>query len=148
MPFINDSFFSSKLEVRKKGVQKGVFAKSSIRKGEILSIAGGRILPRRTVARLPQNLQKLCYYVENNFYLCPFSSRKISPDLYMNHSCDPNAGGEENALTTVAARNIKKGEEVKNDYEKDFGRGLKGHSPLEHFRCNCDSKKCRGIIRF
>lgn len=59
---------------------------------------------------------------------------------FINHSCDPNAGlhGKSNV---VAIRPIKPGEEITIDYST-----LESH-PDWKMSCNCQSKKCRKIIR-
>lgn len=149
MPFIDDSYISPKLKVGEiSKTEKGVFAIKPIKKGEILAITGGLVLPYRRVVKLPEDIKKYCYYLENDFYICPFSRRKKSPDLYFNHSCDPNTGGEENSLTTVAIENIKQGEEVTYDYRKDYWKHDNRHKPPRSLRCRCRSKNCAGIVRF
>lgn len=149
MPFIDDSYISPKLKVKKiSKTEKGVFAVKPIRKGEILAITGGLVIPYHRVVRLPKDIKKYCYYLENDFYICPFNKRKKSPDLYFNHSCDPNTGGEDNALTTVAIKKIKKGEEVTYDYRKDYWKRDNRQNPPRSFHCRCGSKNCAGIVRF
>ena len=149
MPFVDDSYISPKLKIKKiNKTEKGVFAVKHIEKGEILAITGGVVLPYHRVVKLHKDIKKYCYYLENNFYICPFNRRKKSPDLYFNHSCDPNTGGEENALTTVAIKNIKIGSEVTYDYRKDYWKNDNKNRPPRSFHCRCKSKKCAEIIHY
>lgn len=63
-----------------------------------------------------------------------------SAGLYLNHSCNPNAGVRgKNKI--VAMRNLKKGEEVTIDY------ALSETYPLWHMRCHCKAKNCRKIVK-
>jgi len=65
-----------------------------------------------------------------------------SPAVYINHSCQPNAGIK-GRVTVVALKNILKGEEIKLDYsitEEDLLWQLE-------YPCNCGTKDCRKIIR-
>jgi D-alanine-D-alanine ligase-like ATP-grasp enzyme len=55
-----------------------------------------------------------------------------------NHSCDPNTSYD--GLNVVAARSIKKGEELTLDYASFLDENM------EPFRCQCGASSCRGII--
>lgn len=60
MPFIDDSYISSKLKVKKiSKTEKGVFAVKLIRKGEILAITGGLVIPYHRVVRLPKDIKSI-----------------------------------------------------------------------------------------
>ena len=79
---------------------------------------------------------------------------QIGPDLYIgesgaaddfvNHCCDPNAGGcviDGHDVRLIATRDIAIGEQITFDYsttmdEDDF-----------EFDCLCGSSQCRGLIR-
>ena len=70
----------------------------------------------------------------------------VPPDLnyisiawYMNHSCTPNVGFNDN-YDFVTLRNIKKGEELAWDY------GYDEHNPKFKMKCVCGSSHCRKVI--
>ena len=113
----------------------GIFAKKSIRKGEIVFIAKGKM------EKLYLNTKNLAMSnpdmigVDKNIWLDP----SLLWGAYINHSCDPNAGIK-GRVTFVALKNIKRGEEITFDYS------ISEDSAWE-MKCNCGSKNCRKIIR-
>ncbi|HYY05175.1 MAG TPA: SET domain-containing protein-lysine N-methyltransferase [Candidatus Limnocylindria bacterium] len=147
---MSGSYQSPKLKLRAVGRrERGVFAGRAIRKGEILTISGGVVLPYRKVRALPRGLQRLCFHIEHGFYLVPPRGRKVAIGFYMNHSCAPNAGdlNGASALTTVALRAIRRGEEVTCDYRTVAAPEDRRYRPLLKFRCRCGAKNCGGVIR-
>ena len=102
-------------------------------------------LDRRQVRKLPRDQKKLFlrYGLDQDFdqIIGPVDIRYVTtPDNFINHSCDPNlrydAGGN-----VVAARPIRKGEEVFIDY------GCFIVNFDEPFNCSCGAANCRGRIR-
>mgnify|MGYP001232470365 FL=1 len=77
---------------------------------------------------------------------CDYLADKVvlmqEPEVYINHSCDPNVyvkteGGIRNVY---ALRDIKEGEEITYDYSVNGDNdGV--------FECNCGSKNCRGVYQ-
>ena len=60
------------------------------------------------------------------------------PARYTNHSCEPNI--QEKERTGYALRDIKIGEELTINYDEV--------AYLEKpFKCRCDSRRCRGLVR-
>ena len=57
------------------------------------------------------------------------------PYIYLNHSCNQNAGIK-NTATLFAIKNIKKGEEITFDYSTTIDESLE---------CKCGAKNCRGV---
>ena len=93
MPFVSGSYQSPKLEFRAISPrERGVFARRAIRKGEILTVSGGLMLPYQKVRTLPWRLRRLSFHIENGFYLVPPRGRRVAMGFYVNHSCAPNAG--------------------------------------------------------
>ncbi len=118
----------------------GVFAKQSIKKGELIAIWGGYILTAKEVDSTPKKFLDLGYPVQvyKGFFLGPKNEKDIDEAEMFNHSCDSNAGVKgQNIL--AARRNIKADEEVCFDYETTDSEGLK-------FICQCGLKKCRKKI--
>lgn len=113
---------------------QGVFSKKDIKKGEIIFILKGvlhkcRITTKKEAMKNPNMMG-----VGENTWIHP-----TSPGVFINHSCDPNAGIK-GSVTFVALKNIKKNEEITFDYS------ISEDSPWE-MKCNCGSLNCRRIIR-
>lgn len=126
---------------RNKGLDRGygVFTKLPIKKGEILVIFGGYIIPTRDVKKLLKQLQEYCYQVHDSYFYGPVKKEEISVAEHLNHSCNPNVGFKD-SITLVAIKDIKKGEEIVMDY----AMCLTSH--LFDFKCDCESKNCRFFI--
>jgi uncharacterized protein len=62
------------------------------------------------------------------------------PHQYLNHSCNPTAGMNDN-LELVALKDIKEGEEITIDYSIIEG------DDLWEMPCSCGAPNCRKIIR-
>ena len=150
MPLVNGSYHSPKLELRRINRREvGVFATRAIAKGEILTISGGLVLPYQRVKAFPPSFRRFCFYIEYGYYLAPSSRRAIGLGFHINHSCAPNAGdlGGEHALTCVALRPIRKGEEITCDYRPALNPDDTQYRPLLRFRCRCNAWRCMGRIR-
>ena len=132
------SYLSSKLEGRPKadGSGNGIFALSSIKKGELIAIFGGVVYEWDTFIHLPERERSLCLQVEDRHFLVP---RPIGEGDYVNHSCNPNAGLS-GQIGLVAMRDIKVGEEVCFDY------AMCDTMPYDEFNCLCGQNTCRGQI--
>ena len=61
------------------------------------------------------------------------------PGVFINHSCDPNAGVADDAVV-VALRPIAAGEEVRFDYSTSMWEGL------WTMPCRCGAAGCRGVV--
>lgn len=126
---------------RNKGTDKGygVFAKSSIKKGEILTIFGGYVIPIHEIGKLPEKLQELCYQIHDNFFYGPVLQSEVSLNEHYNHSCQSNTGFKD-SITLVAIRDIKTGEELFTDY------ALFITTNKFDFKCGCGLDTCRNFI--
>lgn len=140
------SYISSKVKLKRKSKEFGLFAIEGIKKGEIVTITAGIVLPERTVKAAPAYVRSFAYYIENGFFLAPFTE-KPSADWYVNHSCDPNTGSPVRAFTNYALRDIRTGEEILYDYAADYSWN-KEYKPFREFKCNCGSKNCVKIIKW
>ena len=140
------SYVNPKLELRsKRNGEKGLFATKAIRRREIVSISAGIGVPLEFVKRLPKEIQRFCYYVENGMFYCPLT-RRPSPEWFMNHSCHPNVSSPREAFTLRALRNIAAGEEVSYDYGEDYC--FDRYRPFRRFRCHCGAADCRKTVRY
>ncbi len=140
------SYISSKVRLRRRGKEFGLFAIEDIKKDEIVTITAGVVLPERVVKTAPSYIRSFAYYIENGFFLAP-STKNPSADWYMNHSCDPNTGSPVRAFTNYALRDIQAGEELLYDYAVDYSWNSE-YKPFRKFKCGCGSKNCAKIIRW
>jgi SET domain-containing protein len=134
----NFSYLSPKLENRpnrEKG-NCGVFARQQVKKGELISLWGGRIISADKVNRNMENFTQQVLQIEDYFYLMTPS---MEPADCFNHSCDPNVGltGQ---IGLIAMRDIKVGEEICLDYAMCDG------SNYDEFACSCGVPGCRGRV--
>jgi len=132
------SILSIKTELKKSKINSfGTFAIEDIKKGEMIYIRGGYILTK----------EELFYYntadgywpLSDNYFLGAKTEEEFRKQkVYVNHSCDANCGirGE---ITCIAMRDIRKGEELTQDY------GLLDNESYS-FECNCGAENCRGIV--
>jgi hypothetical protein len=141
------------LAVRPSRYDTGAFATQDIEEGTIVipewneaSDGEGWIrLDRRQVQKLPPRAKALFrrYGLDTDFdeILGPVDISFVTEaDNFINHSCDPNLRYD-SAGNVVAARDIRKGEEVLIDY------GFFIVNFDEPFTCTCGARHCRGRIR-
>ena len=121
--------------VKESKIGKGVFAAEDIRAGEfIFSYRGfGRISFEDSKK---EGIEDYCLQIGLKEYIYPTES----PQRYVNHSCEPNAGLKD-GTELYALRDISEGEEITFDYstcmdEDDW-----------EMDCLCGSPNCRKRIR-
>jgi len=144
-------FVNPHIVVRKSGVHnKGVFAKTDIKKGEhIIEYLGKRITKAQSekiadleFARHKKNQKNGAVYIfELNKKHDIDGNVWYNLAKYMNHSCEPNCEPiiGRGTIFIQAKRKITAGEELTYDYGYD----------LEHYQdhpCRCGSKECVGFI--
>lgn len=134
------SYRSIKTEIRISNTEgRGLFAKESIRKGEIVSVRGGHIIPRQMEENVNKPHGYWGYPIADDFVLAPLNTQEVEDVMmFLNHSCEPNVGilGQ---IIFVAMRDIDGDEELTIDYAM-FGANK------EPMQCNCRSSNCRGAI--
>lgn len=118
-----------KFEVRGSTISgKGLFARSTIKTGDVVVVWHPRVISRKQADALPASEQHFLY---------PDGDRVLymqEPERYMNHSCEPNT--KVFGKSDVAVRDIEPGEEITSDY-MDL--------ETEDFVCQCGSNKCRSL---
>ena len=114
---------------------KGIFADEKIKRGELIRYIKGK--PKEFTVK--DKGDEMAYPnwigIGKNKWIDP-----IYPNLYWNHSCNPNAGLK-GKVSVFAIRNITKGEEITIDYstiEETDGWEMK---------CGCGEKNCRKVIK-
>lgn len=138
----NTSYSSPKVGTRKSAISdRGLFAKESIQKGElIISLVGarGKFINSAEADRLYDAGDDHVIQVEDNLFFNTTSEGEIEKEDHINRSCDPNCGimGK---LEIVAMRNIQPDEEITFDYTTSESSDYK-------MECRCGSKNCRKII--
>lgn len=83
------------------------------------------------------------YQVELNLQMAPTDLNSLTGIFTTNHSCEPNAGIR-NAVSLVALRGIRAGEEICYDYV--MTDCTLGNLPTVSMECKCGTKSCRGTI--
>ena len=130
------SYLSPKLEAipRLEKGGYGVYARQSIKKGELLTVWGGKVTESEKFSRLAEHTQRRSIQVEEELYLVPLILEE--PADFVNHCCDPNAGMS-GQIALVAIRDIQPGEEICYDYAMSDG------SHYDEFECNCGAPSWR-----
>jgi hypothetical protein len=124
---------------------RGLFAIRKILKGTIIwrwDKDNERIYTKSQLAKFSKRYQDIVrkYGNEYNNQRINYS---IDASKYWNHSCDPNTAPltSEILYMDIAIKDIEIGEEMTFDYSLV----MSGKWP-QSFRCNCDTRNCRGII--
>jgi SET domain-containing protein len=125
---------------RRSGIDgRGLIAVAAIAKDEIVAVKGGHIVSTAVLRALPPELQNSEIQIADGFHLTATAPAEYEPVmLFLNHSCEPNAGFAGN-IVLVAMRAIAAGEELTTDYAL-----FDDHE--ESMRCRCGTASCRGTI--
>ena len=110
---------------------KGVFANRDFKKGEIVLRWNPKEINKIQSNKLSEEEKEFVSFKDGKYFLMQ------PPERFVNHSCEPNTNSINQC--DIAIKEIKRGEEITSDYSKDVIPGFK-------IKCNCGSKKCRGII--
>ncbi len=132
------SYFNPKCEARPHPAGGcGVFALEFIPKGELVSLWGGRIVPKHELdPSMPRFTQRVLQIDEDLYIL---TAETPEPNDCFNHSCNPNLGFS-GQIGLVAMHDIQPGEELTFDYAMSDGE------PYDEFECHCGAKNCRKKI--
>jgi len=129
-------------KVGKKG--KGIFAKRDFKNGEHILDITGRAIETKNPLGSPEDIREHWAPIGKKRDKFRFIKPK-SPWMYMNHSCNSNAGII-NDRKLIANKDIKKGEEITIDYSTlDIESLTQGKKQLM-MECKCGSKNCRKVI--
>lgn len=131
------SYLSPKTKIKQSKIEgNGLFAIKPIRKGEIIGIKWGYIFDRNILKKIKGDIGDSYFQISDNFFIGPLSKEDVKESMiFLNHSCEPNAGVEGN-IVFVAIRDIKVGEEITIDYAMC-------DDDTYELKCNCQSKNCR-----
>ena len=120
---------------------RGLFTNALIEKGDLVVRWGGWLFVG-TSASADSTLQEhTAVGISEGVVLGAVDPSAISPDDFMNHSCEPNVGMRD-AISLVALRTISLGEELVADYVM--------WTADQHYEmdrsCNCRTARCRHSI--
>lgn len=137
---LNLTYFSPKVEKRTSGIEgRGLYARSSIRKGDIAVVKGGYILTKAQRDDISKELGPSEIQVSEDLFIGPSTiAEREGGMMHLNHSCEPNLGIQ-GQIVYVALRDIDPGEELTFDY------AMTDDEPCE-MKCRCGAKSCRGTI--
>lgn len=141
------SWMNPNLEVRDtKKYGKGVFAKSDIKKGEMLFVMGGYILTIEDENNLKGIVADKPIEISDKFSIGPLNKNdlELMPQHYVNHGCNPNAGFK-GQIFMVSMKKIKTGEEICYDYAMVMNSSGDSNSYFT-FDCKCEAKQCRKVV--
>ncbi len=128
--------------VKNKG--KGVFALKDFKEGQLILNITGKVIQTKNPSKYPEEFQEHWAPLGKRGDTYRFITPKI-PWMYMNHSCDSNAGVI-NDRKLFAKQDIKKGEEITVDYSAYDLESLTGGNKQLSMKCMCGSKNCRKVI--
>lgn len=136
-------WLNPKCEVKKSPIcAKGVFAKEAIKKGELIRVTGGIVIPKTDADRynglIVYDVENIYLDVSDDFVMAP-TQEDLDKTATINHSCEPNAGFLD-TITIIAIRDIEPGEEIGWDYA--FSQ-----TAFDPFACRCGKSDCRKVIR-
>ncbi|HWH71469.1 MAG TPA: SET domain-containing protein-lysine N-methyltransferase [Candidatus Sulfotelmatobacter sp.] len=126
--YSTESYYIDKCEV---GL--GVFANRDIARDEVILGFGGPLIDfAETKRRGPWECMAIQIGPDRYIDTRP-------PGVFVNHSCDPNAGIREDRYL-VALREIQKGEEIRFDYSTTM------EEQSFTMRCLCGAPECRHLV--
>jgi L-amino acid N-acyltransferase YncA len=134
------SYLSPKTAVRPSAIHgRGLFARESITKGEVVAIKGGHVLHVATWREIEQRLGPAEISIAEGFVIAPVRDEdRDGSMIFTNHSCDPNIGVQ-GQIVFVAMRDIESGEELTHDWATT-------DDDTYEITCNCGAATCRGRI--
>jgi hypothetical protein len=141
IPMTPLSYRSPKTEVRDSKIHgRGLFAIADIAKDEVVAVKDGHIVSREQLReKVTPRLGPAEIQIDDDLFIAPVTEEeRESSMLYSNHSCDPNLGMR-GAITFVAMRDIRAGEELTHDWattdDDDYS-----------VECKCGAPNCRGTL--
>ncbi|HEX5797991.1 MAG TPA: SET domain-containing protein-lysine N-methyltransferase [Candidatus Saccharimonadales bacterium] len=118
----------------------GLTSVAKIRKGELLAVKGGRLLPAKQVFATHEKPHSEAQIREDLFMAGITREERMAALLGFNHRCyDPNSIMLRQ-INIFALRDIGPGVELTEDYATAFT------SPTQKFPCNCGGAHCRGEV--
>jgi hypothetical protein len=118
---------------------KGVFTTRPFARGNLLVVWDGDLVSGAELKELTTEQRIFSLQVDDDLHqVTPID--KIFAGDFINHSCEPNAGLSD-AISLVALRDIRSGEEICFDY------ATSDSNIYSEFSCECGQAACRGFVR-
>jgi hypothetical protein len=140
---------SEAVEVKQSGMEgKGVYSVRKIKKGDVIGVFGGIVMPEEDIDTLKKNVapEKLnidhAMYIYPGFIMLHDYENGCDPLCFVNHACTPSAHIE-NGIILLASRDIPAGEEISWDYRKTDNIG----NWTYEFNCQCGTASCTGKVQ-
>ena len=130
---VKDLYSNATFHIDECDVGLGVFANRDIRPGEVILAFGGPVIDFAETKRRGSRECMPIQFAQNQYY------DTQPPGVFVNHSCDPNAGIR-NDRDLVALRQIRLGEEVRFDYSTTM------EEQSFTMQCLCGTRKCRRVV--
>jgi uncharacterized protein len=135
------SWFSNKVSIGPSKISgQGLFCQKKIYKDELIALKGGHTVTKKVFSRLPETCKHASLQIAPDTYIAPLQENEIARIMiYVNHSCNPNAGLK-GQLATIAMRDIQPGEEITGDYCIVYS------DEFFEFDCACGEMDCRSKV--
>jgi uncharacterized protein len=138
--FTKPTYICKSVEVKGTGIKgDGLFAKKEIPKKTIVFRWGGTFVNGEELKKFSPE-EYVIIQVDDNLWSIEARKSPEEETYYINHSCDPNVWMKD-AVTFMARRNIKKGEELTTDYSL-----FEKESWSAKWECKCGTNLCRHHI--
>jgi SET domain-containing protein len=128
----------SRFRVGRSRTGLGLFALTTIKRGEFIAYYTGKLIPNKKADEL---WTKYLFEINNRWTLDGSTRRNVA--RYINHSCRPNAESDviNGEILITAVKDIEPGDEITYNYGKDyFDTFIKPHGCL----ClGCKQKKAQ-----
>ncbi len=140
--YLKQPWISPKAEVKNSPTHGlGLFAKESIKEGEVAVIWGGNFVNEVEAQKAERQGKAVQKIDDDLFDVFDYDKRHDDPTYNHNHSCNPNTWMKDE-VAIIAKHDIEPGEELTIDYAMfviDDEYVLPGD-------CQCDSPLCRHTI--
>ena len=139
-PQMDLTYFSPKVEKRDSGIHgRGLFARESIAKHEIVVVKGGYVMTRAQRDEIAAELGPAEIQISEDLHIGPTTqSQREGGMMHLNHSCEPNLGLQ-GQIVFVAMREIAEGEELTIDYAMTDDEAYE-------MVCGCGAASCRKVV--
>jgi len=111
----------------------GVFAKTDIKKGEVIYRFTGGVIDYYEAKNIPGKEECMALQIGDNKYI-----DTDIPGCYINHSCEPNCAIVDD-FNLIALVNIPINTELRYDYSTTMDDGYR-------MECRCGKDLCRGVV--
>jgi SET domain-containing protein len=134
------SYLSPKTRIGESHIEgRGLFARSRIRKGEIVAIKGGHVYDARTLAKVKGRVAVSYIQIADRFFIGALTAEEVARNkIFINHSCAPNLGIR-GQIMYIALRDIMAGEELTYDWAMEANSS-------DRTRCRCGTRRCRRVL--